>query len=223
MKILNVLFFLIAINGFSQKTESKYRWCDPSGLLCSTIEFYDGKFNQISAGDIGIHIKNRGYYQTIKDTLILTYDNPIDKRVEIREQTKMVDSLGSPLKSTLFDIEVIDENSAPSISTIVALRDKNDKIIKSGFVDKSGKYSVMLSDLTEVDNVFLGNMNDEVVIKIKDYLYLKNRLRVIMTLDKYRYDTFRGIKKYLIKKGKSKDELRLFDIQNDVLFIFKKV
>ncbi|MFC7774080.1 hypothetical protein [Flavobacterium sp. GCM10027622] len=223
MKILNVLLFLIAINGFSQSIQGKFNWCEPSNTICSEYSFKDNKFEILTIGDVGIQLKDKGYYFVSKDTLILAYDNPIDKRLEVVNKEKVVDVLGNTIKNTKLEIEILNSDKTVAVKSSVVLFDKDGKVIKGFMVNDQGKLDLILSDVPEIAKISFANLNDEVVVDFSDFLYYKSKVKVILSTNKSRYRDRKGIHKYLIKKGKSKDELRLFDIQNDVLFIFKKV
>jgi hypothetical protein len=222
MKILNVLFFLITINGFSQSIRGKFIWCEPSKMMCSKYSFKENKFEMLTSGDAGINLKDKGYFFVSNDTLILIYDNPMDKRVEVLSKDKELDILGNTIKTTKLEIEIKNSDKAIAVNSSVLLLDNDGRVIKGFMVDQEGKLDLILSDITDVAKISFANLNDEVVVDFRDFLYTKTKLKVTLSLNESRFGDRKGIQKYLIKKGKKKNELHLFDIQNKYLFILEK-
>ncbi|MCL9804450.1 hypothetical protein NAT51_02885 [Flavobacterium amniphilum] len=222
MKFLYAIIILISTKSFSQKIEGMYRWCDPVNSMCSDYNFKKDNFEIIRNGHSDISYKDRGYYLISNDTLVMMYNNPVDKRVEVINKMKVNDALGNNVKMTSFEIQIFNSDNSVSRGATVVLMDKNSKVIKGFMVDMEGKVEITISDNTEVDKISFANLNDEVVVDFRDYIYYKTKVKVTLSLDQTRNNFSKGIKKYLIQKGKNKEELRLLDIQNKELILLKK-
>jgi hypothetical protein len=152
----------------------------------------------------------------------MVYDNPIDNRVEVINKERINDALGNSVKRTSLEVEIFNSDSTISRGATVVLMDKNKKAIKSFMVDGEGKTNITISDSTDVEKIHFVNLNDEVVVDFRDYAYYKSKVKVTLSLNETRNNYTKVIRKYLIQKGKSKAELRLFDIQNSESVLLKK-
>lgn len=221
-KLILFFYLLICLSSFSQKIEGKYRWCDPVNSMCSDYNFTKTSFDIIRNGHSGISYKDKGYYLISNDTLIMVYDNPVDNRVELIYKERINDALGNSVKGTSLEVEIFNSDSTISRGATVVLMDKNNKAIKGFMVDGEGKTDMTISDATDVEKIHFANLNDEVVVDFRDYAYYKSKVKVTLSLNETRNNYTKGIRKYLIQKGKSKVELRLFDIQNSESVLLKK-
>ncbi len=220
MKILKLLFCFFWITSFSQ-IKGHYFWKDESGLTSCNFEFENGFFSQISGTDFGIKIKDKGHYKIIKDTLVLIYDNSINKTPELIKQTELKDSLGYQLKITQFNFEVIFDNNEKALGTTIILRDNENKIIRGFITDNEAKCNLVLSDISKVNNIVIANLNDQIEIKIDNYLYKSNFFKIMLSQKKWKNGNYKGIQKYIIKNKKNK-KITLTNITNNQNIILEK-
>lgn len=185
------------------------------------FNFQKQSFTKTSGGDFGIHLKNKGYYHIVNDTLILMYDNPDDERVTVIEQKKLTDSLGVVIPATSLEFEVVHSDNSKAIEALIVVRDKENKGIKGFVVNASGRCTLLLSAMPEAHHITLDNLNDEVTINVAEYAYKNTSLRIVLTKNPSRYSDYKGVKKYFIKKIE-KDKIQLIDLESKELFFLKK-
>lgn len=221
MNFIKIIFSLLFLNCYSQEINGKYQWLDPSGLSYFSYEFKNVSFTSNYGTDIGIKLKSKGYYMVIKDTLIVIHDNPINKQIQIIEQSDKKDSLGVLIKNTQIDFNVFFDNETVALGAKVILKDDKKNTLKGFLVNKEGNMKLSLSETTNVESIIIAHLNDQIELNIKDYLYKCTKLKIILSLKNWKYYDYRGIDKYKISHEKGK-KIKLTNLKTNEIFILIK-
>ena len=227
-KLAGLILLLSSFNLFGQDLDGKYETFAAGGDVAIRFTFNNKKksFSEISQGHLGARWVNRGYYFIVKDTLVLCYrkiKDPREPQLFVEKKSKRLDSLGNPSYDTYISIQIVNDNLEKMPGVNILLRTKDEGVLKGFVTDPDGRIDVLLAEHPEIDNILCSWITDEYQLNVSDFKGYNSNLKVKLSNSPLiKYNQNPGVHEYLIK-GFTKKELKLQQIHDGAILIYKKV
>jgi hypothetical protein len=219
---ISLFLILLSTNALCQVWDGQFTVSKPGEEISYTINFYNGRFQEISNQHLGMSEIASGYYWTVKDTLFQLYEKrPTAANYVVEKKEKLIDILDNPLNDVKFSLEITSKSAEKKIPVNVVLMSKENKVLKGLIPDSLGRLEITLAACSEVDRILCSSFTDDFAINVSEFRGFSATIKVILSDEKVRSSRYAGLVKFLVKES-NKKSFKLLQINNGILFTYER-